>query len=176
MGADFVIRDALDGERTTITEITLAAYQEYGAMMPTELWQRYREDIRSTLVEVKPANQIVAVRNGAVVGAVILYPAGTVFAAGPGKTVTLAWPELRLLAVPPSSRGQGIAAALVRECINRALRSGARLLALHTTDMMKVAMAMYERMGFARAPELDFSPAPDLIIKGYKLDLAGKTL
>jgi hypothetical protein len=34
---------------------------------------------------------------------------------------------------------------------------------------------MYERLGFARAPELDYKPAPDLTVKGYRLDLAGKT-
>ena len=175
MAADLVIRDALDGERSSIREITLAAYQEYGAVMPAEHWQRYHEDILGTLADVKPAEQIVAVRNGALVGTVLLYPAGAVFAVHSDKAVTLSWPELRLLAVPPALRGQGIGAALVRECIERARRSGARILALHTTDMMRIAMSMYERMGFARAPELDFKPAADLTVKGYRLDLAGKT-
>jgi GNAT superfamily N-acetyltransferase len=172
--AELVIRNAFDGERTAISDITLAAYQEYGAVLPAEHWQRYREDILRTLAEAKLGEQIVAVRHGAVVGAVLLYPAGTVFSAGPDKSVTLAWPELRLLAVPPGLRGQGIGAALVWECIDRARRSGGRVLALHTTDMMKVAMAMYERMGFTRAPELDFKPAPDLTIKGFRLDLEGR--
>lgn len=42
---------------------------------------------------------------------------------------------------------------------------------LHTTEAMQVAMAMYERMGFHHAQELDFHPAPDLTVKGYRLDL-----
>ena len=41
----------------------------------------------------------------------------------------------------------------------------------HTTDMMAVAMRLYERMGFARAPELDFTPAPGFLVKGYRLPL-----
>jgi GNAT superfamily N-acetyltransferase len=175
MAVDFVIRDALDGERARVLEITLDAYQEYGAVLPSEHWQRYREDIRRTLADVTQAVQIVAVRNGAVVGAVLFYPAGAVLSVRSDKAVTLRWPELRLLAVPPGWRGQGIGAALVRECIERARRSGARSLALHTTDMMRTAMRMYERLGFARAPELDFKPAADLTVKGYRLDLAGKT-
>jgi predicted N-acetyltransferase YhbS len=174
MAADLLIRDALDAERTSISEVTLAAYQEYAALMPAERWQRYREDIVRTLAEVKPAEQIVAVRHGAIVGAVLLYPAETVFTVRANQSVTLTWPELRLLAVPPGLRDQGIGVALVRECIERARRSGAKALTLHTADMMKVAMAMYERMGFARAPELDFKPAPDLTIKGYRLDLTRK--
>jgi hypothetical protein len=33
-------------------------------------------------------------------------------------------------------------------------------------------MALYESMGFARAPDLDFSPAPGILAKGYRLPLA----
>ena len=45
------------------------------------------------------------------------------------------------------------------------------MLTLHTTEAMQVAMAMYERMGFYHAQELDFHPAPDLTVKRYRLDL-----
>ena len=41
----------------------------------------------------------------------------------------------------------------MKECIRRARRLGAACLNLHTTDMMQVAMRMYERMGFVRAPD-----------------------
>jgi hypothetical protein len=37
--------------------------------------------------------------------------------------------------------------------------------------MMQTAMRLYERMGFVRAPELDFQPAPATTVKGYRLDL-----
>jgi hypothetical protein len=37
--------------------------------------------------------------------------------------------------------------------------------------MMQAAMRLYVRMGFVRAPELDFHPAPGLTIKGYRLNL-----
>lgn len=39
--------------------------------------------------------------------------------------------------------------------------------------MMRVAQAMYERLGFQRAPETDFEPAPGVTIKGYRLPLDG---
>jgi len=64
----------------------------------------------------------------------------------------------------------------MNECIRRARRLGAVCLNLHTTDMMQVAMRMYERMGFVRVPELDFHPHPGVTVKAYRLDLdrAGK--
>jgi hypothetical protein len=39
--------------------------------------------------------------------------------------------------------------------------------------MMQTAMQMYERMGFVRAPEFDFRPTENTVIKGYRLDLPG---
>jgi predicted N-acetyltransferase YhbS len=169
---DLLIRSARDSDRAAIREVTLAAYQEYASRMPAH-WEDYVQNILATLAEVKPAEQIVAEQDGAVVGTVLLYPAGTVMSPRSDVSVTLAWPEVRLLAVAPAARGQGIGLALMRECIQRARQGGAVALTLHTTDMMQVAMSMYERMGFVHAPDLDFQPAPDITIKGYRLDLNG---
>jgi GNAT superfamily N-acetyltransferase len=138
--------------------------------MPSH-WEGYRQSILATLAEVKPGQQIVAEQDGAIVGTVLLYPAGTVFSTPDGLAVTLAWPEVRLLAVGPAARGQGIGAALMYECVRRARRLGAAALTLHTTDMMHVAMLLYERMGFVHAPEFDFHVDKDLTVKGYRLNL-----
>jgi predicted N-acetyltransferase YhbS len=164
------IRDARDSDRDAIRGVTVSAYQEYAVPMSAH-WEGYRQGILATLADVKPAEQIVAEQDGAIVGTVLLFPAGTVFTAPNGASVTLAWPEVRLLAVAPAARGRGIGAALVRECIRRARQSGAAVMTLHTTDVMRVAMGMYERMGFVRAPELDFHPAPDVTVKGYRINL-----
>jgi len=169
------IRDARPSDRDAIRAVTLAAYQEYAPLMRAH-WEGYRRNILATMAEVKPAEQIVADQDGKVVGAVLLYPAGTVFSSADGAQVTLRWPEVRLLAVAPEARGQGLGAALMRECVRRARQGGAGALTLHTTDIMQVAIRMYERMGFVRAPELDFHPAPEVTVKGYRLDLAETAL
>jgi len=150
-----------------IRDVTLSAYQEYAVLMQTH-WEDYRQSILATLANVQPAEQIVAEQDDTLVGTVLLFPAGTVLTTPDGASVTLTWPEIRLLAVRPAARGHGIGAALVRECLQRARQSGAAALTLHTTDMMQVAMSMYERMGFVRAPELDFHPTPGIAIKGYR--------
>jgi len=161
------IRDARESDRDAIREVTLSAFGDYAAVIPAH-WEGYRQGILAALSDVKPAEQIVAEREGTVVGAVLLYPAGAVFER---SSVPLACPEIRLLAVAPSARGLGIGAALMRECLGRARRSGAAAVTLHTSDFMQVGKGMYERMGFARAPELDFHPARDLTVMGYRLDL-----
>jgi ribosomal protein S18 acetylase RimI-like enzyme len=44
-------------------------------------------------------------------------------------------------------------------------------LGLHTSESMQVAMRLYERMGFVRAPEYDFSPGGGELVKAYCLSL-----
>lgn len=105
---------------------------------------------------------IVAEYEGTLAGSVLLYP---------GPEHDSSTPEINLLAVAPSMRGHGIASALVRECLRRARAAGAPAIGLHTTEAMVVARAMYERMGFVRAPETDIHPIPDVLVLGYRLDL-----
>jgi GNAT superfamily N-acetyltransferase len=136
--------------------------------LPPSRWEGYRENILATLTDVAPAQQIVAEKKGVILGAVLLYPPGTAFSTPEEGPLTC--PEVRLLAVAPEARGQGIGTALMKECIRRARQGGAACLNLHTTDMMQVAMRMYERMGFVRAPELDFHPDPNVTVKAYRLE------
>ena len=168
---DLQIREARPDDREAIQDVTLTAYQQYAEILPPPHWESYRHNILKRLADVSPAEQIVAELEGVVVGTALLYPAGAVFSTPDGASVTLERPEMRLLAVAPAARGRGVGVALVQECIRRARRSGVAELTLHTSDMMQVAMRMYEGMGFVRAPELDFFPAPDVTVKGYRFPL-----
>lgn len=164
------IRDARSDDRGAIEAVTLAAYQQYAALMPTH-WDGYRQNILATLAAARPEAQIVAEEDGRVVGSVLLYPAGSVMARPGGGSITLIWPEVRLLAVAPAARGRGVGVTLMDECVHRARRSGAAALTLHTTDIMQAAVRLYDRLGFRRAPELDIQPAPGVTVKGYRLGL-----
>ncbi|HKP51823.1 MAG TPA: GNAT family N-acetyltransferase [Chloroflexia bacterium] len=167
------IRDAQENDLDAMQEVTLAAYEEYAAVMPPFAWEEYREGMIEAITGKGPVyEKIVATRDGAIVGSVLLLPAGTLLPLPDGTEITLKLPEVRLLAVPPEMRGQGIGAALMKECVRRARQAGVSALSLHTADMMQTAMQMYERMGFVRTPETDFHPAPEIVIKGYRLDLS----
>jgi GNAT superfamily N-acetyltransferase len=164
------IRDARPGARDAILAVTLAAYEQYAAALSPPLWALYRQNIHATLADARPAAQIVAEDEGAVLGAVLLFPAGALMG-NPGGAITLEWPEVRLLAVAPAAHGKGVARALMDECIQRARAAGAPGLTLHTADIMAAAMRLYERMGFTRAPELDIRPTPGILAKGFRLPL-----
>ena len=169
------IRDARDDDRDAILDLTASAYQEYAALMGPEHWQMYRQDMEATVCGEVRADIIVAEQDGLIVGSALLYPAGTALRSPDGAERTLERPEVRLLAVSPAARGRGVGMALMEECLGRARRAGAAELTLHTNPMMQAAVRLYERMGFERAPELDFSPLPGVVIKGYmrRVDGAG---
>ncbi len=169
----FHIRDARDDEREAIRDVTLAAYEEYAAVMPRPFWEAYRRQLLVTLDEQGSVERIVAERKGTVIGSVLLYP--PLAKAYTGNIASVGWPEVRLLAVAPAERGQGVGNALMDECERRARRAGATVLGLHTMDMMQAAIHMYERRGFIRAPELDFQPAEGVLVKGYRRSLNGST-
>jgi ribosomal protein S18 acetylase RimI-like enzyme len=63
--------------------------------------------------------------------------------------------DLRLLAVSPSARRQGIGRALVEHAIDRARESGYEALFLKSAPEMHGAHALYRSLGFARVPERD---------------------
>ena len=71
---------------------------------------------------------------------------------------------MRMLVVAPGFRGHGIGRALAQDCIDRARRDGAPVFALHTSELMHVALPMYQRMGFEW-----HSTAP--MIHGVKYDV-----
>ena len=169
MTDELTIRDMREDERDDVRAVTLAAYEEYAKLMPPTIWERYREASLQTLDDIGAAECIVAERQGSLVGSVLLYPASVrAYGSLAGEAL---YPEVRLLAVIPAARGLKIGKALMHECEQRARRSGADAIGLHTMDIMQTAIKMYEQMGYVRAPEMDFTPAPNLVVKGYRRTL-----
>src|SRR5215211_3058346 len=102
---------------------------------------------------------------GRVVGTVTLYLADGSEQWRPGDAM------FRFLAVAPAARGRGVGRALFEACLARARAAGKRRMALHTTEWMATARAMYERAGFHREPEGD-ARLPGLHILAYAADLS----
>lgn len=90
---------------------------------------------------------------GAAVGTITVVPPGSNF-------VELAKDdefELRMLAVSPIERGRGIGRTLIRVAMDLAVERGAKRIVLSTMESMHVAHRLYERMGFQRREDLDWT-------------------
>jgi GNAT superfamily N-acetyltransferase len=77
---------------------------------------------------------------------------------------------IRLLGVDPHVRGRGVGRALSNACIELAREQSHRCVVLHTTRPMRAAWALYESLGFRRAPDLDFLQEA-LQVFGFRLAL-----
>lgn len=173
MTTNWEIRTARADEYAALRALTEAAYAEYAPAMGDH-WDDYRRGMFDRLGGAV-AERIVAVRAGALLGSVLLYPGGSSTLAPDGSVLDFAVPEIGLLSVSPERRRQGIARALTAECVRRARAAGSTVLALHTMGMMRGALALYAGMGFVRDPEHDFSPAPEVLVRAYRLALAASS-
>ena len=163
------VREArTDAEVAAAGRVTVAANAEFAPADPdgpfAPSWRRYRAEMADAAARAAQGVLLVAVEDGRVVGTVTLYLA-------PGS---MQWrPDdamFRLLAVDPAARGRGIGRALFQACLDRARAAGKRRMALHTTEWMPVARAMYERAGFRREPEGD-EELPGVTIIAYAAEL-----
>jgi GNAT superfamily N-acetyltransferase len=168
--APYMIREGYLEDRPAARELTIAAYGEYAVIMAPSAWEPLHRAILAALDFQGSATHLVAEQDGVLIGSVLLFPASGADTASSGGRMV--WPELRLLAVAPAARAQGVGAALVAACIERARAAGAPALGLYTSDSMRTAMALYERLGFTRVPEYDFQPPGAELVKAYRLLLA----
>ena len=78
---------------------------------------------------------------------------------------------IRMLGVSTAVRGRGVGEALVRRCIDEARGRGSSRVRLDTRTSMTSAQRLYERLGFRRDPQHDWSPADGIVLLAYTLDL-----
>ncbi len=85
-------------------------------------------------------------RNGyQIVGMAFLLPSGN-----PVDVYEAEWCSIRLVAVHPDFRGRQIAKTLTKACLEQAIVSGEKIMALHTSTMMPAAVSLYESLGFKK--------------------------
>jgi ribosomal protein S18 acetylase RimI-like enzyme len=160
------LRRARPEDYGAIGAVTVAAYQS----QLNESSASYAEQLRNAEARDLEAELWVAVGpdDREVLGTVTICREGS-----PWREIAAADEgEFRMLAVAPQAQGQGIGEALVRHVLDRFREQGATAVALSTTPGMAAAHHLYERLGFVRCPERDWSPVPGVDLITYRLELA----
>jgi ribosomal protein S18 acetylase RimI-like enzyme len=160
------IRRARSDELDAVADLTVAAYAADGMPPPTAA--HYTTELRDTAGRASAAELLVAVdHSGQLLGTVTYCDAGS-----PWREVGREGEaEFRMLAVPPASRGRGIGQALTAACVARARAAGSQRIVLSAMADGLAARGLYERMGFQRLPERDWSPVAGVDLVAYGLDL-----
>jgi len=160
-----LIREAGAGDLETVESLVKGAYLEYRELVPGEAWEKWMESV-SQAINAGAGLLLVAEVEGAIQGVVQFFPDAS--RSGQGR-----WPvgsgTIRLLAVRPEARGQGLGARLTRECLRRARELKLPTIFLYTGRFMLAARHIYEKLGFKRAPE--FEPPREPGPMAYRLDL-----
>ncbi len=108
--------------------------------------------------------------DGAVQGGLVYFGDMAQYGAGGTATRETNASGFRFLAVDPEARGAGVGKALTEACLERAKARGHDQVVIHTTEPMRMAWRMYQRMGFVRSPDLDFSQE-GFPVFGFRLHL-----
>ena len=159
MDTPLTIRDLRRDEHEALGQLMVQVYAKLDGF-PTPLEQpRYYELLANVgqFTERPGARVLVAVTSREeLVGGVVYFGDMAQYGSGGIATSVRNASGIRLLAVDPRFRGAGTGKALTAECIRLARDAGHSQVILHTTAAMQTAWAMYERIGFVRAEELDF--------------------
>lgn len=145
-----ILRDALAQEFNDIASLAVEAYREYSHVLTLDNWETMQANLSNVTEIAKQGQAIVAQRDRELVGLVVYCPPGT----SDSRLFQPEWASLRMLAVSPLHRDQGIGQQLSLECVHRAKQDKAKVVALHTSELMVTARRMYEKLGFKQDIEL----------------------
>lgn len=147
--------------------LTQAAWDEFAPYAPNETWYAYYAFLGDVKTRAATALVLVALAGRELAGTVTVELGQTL----DGHPLTPEQASMRMLAVVPARRGQGIGRALVAACLERAAAAGKTYLTLHTAPEMQAAQQLYRSFGFERSPEADYSPGPGYHLLAYQLRL-----
>jgi GNAT superfamily N-acetyltransferase len=167
------IRLARPEELGSLGALVADAYAALPGMPGPEDQPGYYAMVRDAAARARnPAIQIVAAvaTEGELLGSADLITEMAHYGSGGTASSRTGAAGIRLLAVVPAARGQGVGRALTHDCIERARVLGRSSVVLHTTRAMETAWRMYEQLGFHRSPDLDFRQGK-LEVFGFELPL-----
>lgn len=146
-----IVRPITPADYDAVARITVDAYLGAGYFDSEEY--PYIQKIKLVAERAESAPMIVAERDGEVIGSATLAVFGEEWAdiAQPDEL------EFRLLVVDPKVQRSGAGAAMVKTIIERARGlEGINAVSLTTGDDWHGAHALYQKLGFTRAPERDW--------------------
>ena len=159
------IRRAQPEELEEVGRLTAEVYVSDGYLTEGD---GYVVELVDTPRRAREAELWVAVDDGQVLGSVTFAPVGSAYREIGRDDEG----EFRMLAVSPEARGRGIGRALVERCVERSRELGYAGVRMSSMDVMTGAHRIYERLGFTRAPEDDWSPEPGVALLAYAARLA----
>ena len=154
------IRPADSAEFPALADLCAAAYAPFVAGDG-----HYVALLRDVARRAAEAELLVAAEpdGGRVLGTVTFVPDG-----GPlGEIAERGEAEFRMLAVDPAAQGRGVGTTLLRRVLDDSRRRGKQGVVCSSQPEMRAAHRIYQRLGFLRVPERDWSPVPGVELLAF---------
>jgi ribosomal protein S18 acetylase RimI-like enzyme len=160
------LRRATPSDFPDVRRITRDAYLRAGHFSADHPYMSVLEDVEH---RAEHAQVWVAEAAGQVVAAVTLTFAGQPYS----EIATDGELEFRMLAVDPACQGGGVGRAVVGRIVDHARQlPGIEAISITSATFMERAHALYESLGFRRAPERDwYVPGEDVLLWVFRLEL-----
>ena len=145
-----------------LQSLGIIAYGQFQNVLTPDNWAIFNgnlQDKQKFIDILKIAKCFICLDNDKIVGAAYLIPSGY-----PTNLFKKEWSYIRMVGVNPNYRGQGIAKALTKMCIDFAKQNNEKIIALHTSEFMDTARHIFENIGFKVLEEI-----PPLFGKKYWL-------
>ena len=167
-----IIREVKEEEHKVVGEMMVKVYSNLsGFPSPKEQPDYYKMLLNvGELTDSENVQLFIADVDNEIQGAVLYINDMKAYGSG-SNAVNLKGAGFRLLAVKPAARGNGFGKMLSLHCIKIAKKNHHDYLYIHTTDTMKLAWGMYERLGFERYKYLDFSQK-GIPVYGFRMPLS----
>jgi GNAT superfamily N-acetyltransferase len=159
MTSDLKIREAKQDEFQAIGQLMVDVYSSLEGFPTQEEMPDYYDMLTNvgSLTEKTGTKLLIALsENDELCGAVVYFSNMQQYASGGDEIDILHASGIRLLAVNQKARGQGVGKSLTHACIQIAKDKKHTQVILHSTKVMQVAWAMYEKIGFERFEDIDF--------------------
>lgn len=153
------IRDIRPDEHAALGQLMVEVYSQLeGFPTPTEQPRYYEMLARIGDFALKPDTRVLVAADddGRLLGGVVYFADMAAYGSGGTATSVKQASGIRLLGVSTQARGKGVGKALTEACVQLAREKQHERVVLHTTEAMRVAWDMYERLGFERVLDLDF--------------------
>jgi len=154
MRTDLTYRKANLSDFDKLKSLGKESYSEFSEVLTNDNWMKMNSFLENDDNLNKLINQstvYVCEKESDIIGMIYLVPSGN-----PTELFQKNWSYIRFLGVNTKFRGNGIGKKLTDLCLKYAKETNEKHIALHTSDFMNSARAIYEKKGFKKTEEIEF--------------------
>jgi len=154
MISELIYRKSIPSDFDKLKSLGIESYSEFSKVLTGANWSKMNSFLESNDNLTKLIEQstvFVCEHELEIIGMIYLVSSGN-----PTELFQENWSYIRFLGVNTNFRGNGIGKKLTELCMTYAKETNEKYIALHTSEFMDSARAIYEKRGFEKTKEIEY--------------------